>query len=134
MELEAILAVIQANPVVLEADEVQEALEVVDLVDQKDLQDHQRRYKLVEMDNWYHRLQVVQNTIETPQLQIIEKSVEFPATRSAQSAHTSVSFDAFPVVMGRAQPAPVDELVAPTPAISCAAPTPVDEYIAPEPS
>ena len=29
---------------------------------------------------------IVQNTIETPQLQILEKSVEFPATRSDVSA------------------------------------------------
>ena len=35
MELEAILAVYQANKEVLEADEVQEAPEVVDIVDQK---------------------------------------------------------------------------------------------------
>ena len=38
MELEASLAVHQANLAVLEADEVQEAPEVVDLVDQKELQ------------------------------------------------------------------------------------------------
>ena len=51
MELEAILAVYQANLAVLEADEFQEEPEVVDLVDQRELQDHQRRYNLVEMDN-----------------------------------------------------------------------------------
>ena len=43
------------------------------------------------------QVQVVQNTNETSQLQIIEKSVEFPATRSAQSAHTSVSLGTAPV-------------------------------------
>ena len=44
MELEASLAVYQANLAVLEADEVQEAPEVVDLVDQRNFsQDHQRK-------------------------------------------------------------------------------------------
>ena len=51
MELEAILAVIQTNLVVVEVGEVQEAPEVVDLVDQKELQDHRRRYKSVGMDS-----------------------------------------------------------------------------------
>ena len=43
MELEAILAVYQADLAVLKADEVQDAPEAVDLVDQRALQDHQRR-------------------------------------------------------------------------------------------
>ena len=43
MELEAILAVIQTNLVVVEVGEVQEAPEVVDLVDQRELQEHRRK-------------------------------------------------------------------------------------------
>ena len=43
MDLEAILAVYQANLAVLEAEEVPEASEVVDLVDQRELQDHQKK-------------------------------------------------------------------------------------------
>ena len=42
IELEAILAVYQANLAVVEADEAQEAPEVVDLMDDRELQDHQR--------------------------------------------------------------------------------------------
>ena len=42
MELEAILAVYQADLAVLEDDKVQEAPEVVDLVDQRELQDRHR--------------------------------------------------------------------------------------------
>ena len=53
MELEAILVVGTEN---LEAHEVQEVQEVVDSVDQKERQDHQRRYGLAEMKNWYHLL------------------------------------------------------------------------------
>ena len=52
MELEAILAENQANLVILEADEVQEAPEVVDLVDQRELEEQGRKYKLEEMDYW----------------------------------------------------------------------------------
>ena len=52
MELEAILAENQANLVVLDVDEVQEVPEVVDLVDPRELQEHRRKKRLVEMDNW----------------------------------------------------------------------------------
>ena len=51
VDLEAILVVHQEN---LAAREVQEVPEVVDLVDQRGLQDHQRRYKLAEMENSYY--------------------------------------------------------------------------------
>ena len=43
MELDAILAVYQADLAVLEADEILEVPEVVVLVDQRELQDHQRK-------------------------------------------------------------------------------------------
>ena len=56
MELDVILAVYQADLAVLDADEVQEAPEVVDLVDHRELQDHQRKYKLVQIDNSYYLL------------------------------------------------------------------------------
>ena len=89
-------------------------------------------------------MQVVQNTFGTPQLQIIEKSEEFPATRSAQDANESdpptcastPAIDALPVVMERAQPAPVDEIVdehvAPEPVVTYTVPAPVNEHVAPE--
>ena len=48
MELKTILLVCQEN---LAAHWVQEVPEVVDLVDQRELEDHQRKCKLVEMDN-----------------------------------------------------------------------------------
>ena len=51
MELEAILAVYQANLTVLEADEVQEAPEVLDFVDKRELQDHGRKKSSPEMEN-----------------------------------------------------------------------------------
>ena len=48
--------VIQADLAVLDTDEVQEVPEVVDLVDQRELQDHRRKWKFVEMDNWFYLL------------------------------------------------------------------------------
>ena len=56
MELVAILVVYQAVLAVLKADEVQEPPEVVDLVDRREVQDHRRKCRLVEMDNWYYLL------------------------------------------------------------------------------
>ena len=41
----------EADLAVLEADGVQEVPEVVDLMDPRELQDHQRKQRLVEMDN-----------------------------------------------------------------------------------
>ena len=54
MELEAILVVHQEN---LATHEVQERVpEAVDLADQKELHDHQRKYKLAEMDHLFYLL------------------------------------------------------------------------------
>ena len=56
MDVEATLTVYKADLAYLEADEIQEAPEVVDLVAKGNFQDHQRKSRLAEMDNWYYLL------------------------------------------------------------------------------